>query len=369
MSSVNLNPTNTPLLKQFIDRYQIWFDYKSTYLQLHNRNTFGKERAVTSNPAHPAINCYPGTDVGGINSDPNKIVFVDNLTEGINFKNYFRHYQSDKYYVIFSNGRWDEEYYKLPFAYGQVCYMYFLFDMVDNYLSDNRFSFYIDKTYMFGEKNYDFIATAGSPRPEKDGFVNLLLEKIQYKNFILRYNGKDLGQPYNDPLVNCLPNGYKSDQHIPGLEKYFHSLSQTLPIDLYNLGFFNLLLEGDISWECQFNLTEKTVKTLVTGMPFVMVSSPFFLAELRKLGFETYSTLWDESYDNLVDYDLRMSALVDLCNNLQQFNWGANLTELKRIADKNRANFFNLGAIANRHFEQMESVLAAIPVDIEKFKC
>ena len=87
------------------------------------------------------------------------------------------------------------------------------------------------------------------------------------------------------------------------MEKYYHSISQTLPIDLYNQCRFNLTVETDLDWTNEFFLTEKTVKNLIIGMPFVSVSTPHFLKNLRSLGFETYSSVWDESYDD-IDLDL-----------------------------------------------------------------
>jgi hypothetical protein len=363
MTTINCKFFNTPLLESFIERYQFWADHLHSY---HPGSRTIPQ--ITSNPDLPAIGCHMSTAVPSIMYDPGKVVFIDNLTETINYKRFFRHYPTDKHYVIFSNGHWDKDYYALPFSYTQVNYRYFLFDMADTFLSDNRFSFYLDKTYKFDyPKELNFIATAGSKRPEKDGFVHELMKKIAYRNFIFRYNGEDLGMSYVDPLLDQLPMGYAANQCLPGLEKYFHSISQTLPIDLYNLGYFNLLLEGDISWECQFNLTEKTVKTLISGMPFVMVSSPFFLKELKKLGFETYSSLWDESYDNIVDYDLRMSRLVELCNQLVTFDWAANVEQLKLIAIKNRANFFNLNTLANQHFESLTRAIETMPVDISNY--
>jgi hypothetical protein len=55
--------------------------------------------------------------------------------------------------------------------------------------------------------------------------------------------------------------------------------------------------------------TEKTYKAIACVRPFVAVSTPYFLEDLRKLGYKTFSPFINESYDTIVDNDERMSAV------------------------------------------------------------
>jgi len=43
--------------------------------------------------------------------------------------------------------------------------------------------------------------------------------------------------------------------------------------------------------------TEKTIRPIMAGKPMLVYGPQYFLARLRSLGFRTYSTLWDETYD------------------------------------------------------------------------
>ena len=45
--------------------------------------------------------------------------------------------------------------------------------------------------------------------------------------------------------------------------------------------------------------TEKTLRPIMAARPIVVYGPRHFLSRLRDLGFETYSTCWDESYDEL----------------------------------------------------------------------
>lgn len=49
------------------------------------------------------------------------------------------------------------------------------------------------------------------------------------------------------------------------------------------------------------HLTEKTFKPIVMQQPFVIVSCQGSLEYLKKYGFKTFNSLWDESYDNADD--------------------------------------------------------------------
>jgi hypothetical protein len=187
----------------------------------------------------------------------------------------------------------------------------------------------------------------------------LLQQQITFKNYIFRYGGQNIGEPcdLDIPGVSCNNFGSNIYENLPGLEKYFHSMIHTLPIDIYNQGYFNLLLEGEIDWPGQFHPTEKIVKTLISGMPFVLAGSPGFLQHLKLIGFETYSSLWNEEYDTIQDYNQRMQAIVNLCNDLQHFDWNKNQQQLKSIANANRSNFFNLHNLANAEFNKFETAI------------
>jgi len=45
--------------------------------------------------------------------------------------------------------------------------------------------------------------------------------------------------------------------------------------------------------------TEKTLRPVMAARPILVYGPKYFLSRLRDLGFETYSTCWDESYDEL----------------------------------------------------------------------
>jgi hypothetical protein len=58
-------------------------------------------------------------------------------------------------------------------------------------------------------------------------------------------------------------------------------------------------------------MSEKIFKPISNLVPFIIVSSPFFLDKLKEIGFKTFSPWIDESYDNEVDNDKRFFMILD----------------------------------------------------------
>jgi hypothetical protein len=94
---------------------------------------------------------------------------------------------------------------------------------------------------------------------------------------------------------------YSFIEHLP-----IRSEVVSYPI-LWNQGAFNLeKYYQDIFCEivCEtyftgrtFFLTEKTLRCIINGRPFMVQGPTWFLRNLRKLGFKTFSNWWDEGYD------------------------------------------------------------------------
>ena len=118
-----------------------------------------------------------------------------------------------------------------------------------------------------------------------------------------------------------------------------------------------MIVETDLSLNDGFFLTEKTIKSLIVGQPFVICASANHLKHLRKLGFRTYDSLWDEGYDNITDFKQRMSVIVDLCNHLKDFNWVTHCHKLIEIKQHNQKIFSRLNSIADAEFTRLENII------------
>jgi hypothetical protein len=115
------------------------------------------------------------------------------------------------------------------------------------------------------------------------------------------------------------------------------SLSQIIPFSIYNQTAYSLVCETNCDNDLVF-FTEKTVKPILARRLFVMVACRYSLAMLRDLGFRTFNTIIDESYDEIEHYPDRQLAAMEqlrwLCNQPQE----KILAQCRDIVDHN----FNL---------------------------
>lgn len=68
--------------------------------------------------------------------------------------------------------------------------------------------------------------------------------------------------------------------------------------------------------DTKWHLTEKILRPIACGMPFIVASSAGTLEYLRSYGFRTFESVWDESYDTVTDPVQRLHAIVDLMKSL-----------------------------------------------------
>jgi hypothetical protein len=85
-----------------------------------------------------------------------------------------------------------------------------------------------------------------------------------------------------------------------------------------------------------FWFTEKTANCLATGKPFVLVSGQYSLHRLREMGFQTFHSVIDESYDSEPNPYRRIARLTSALKELYTSSSKAEqLQELYRLASQN----------------------------------
>lgn len=104
-------------------------------------------------------------------------------------------------------------------------------------------------------------------------------------------------------LVNSVPDNYSYIN--------FHDAGDFRSHDpqLSQKAFLYVISCTVFSYPGVFN-SEKNFKPIVNFRPFVLVSSPGSLENMRKAGFKTFSSYWSEDYDNIQDPVERMLAVV-----------------------------------------------------------
>ena len=68
-------------------------------------------------------------------------------------------------------------------------------------------------------------------------------------------------------------------------------------------------------------MTEKIWKPIMAQHPFVVHGNHLYLQKLKEIGFKTFGSYFDETYDLEQDQDKRIDKIVNLCKDLLSINW------------------------------------------------
>lgn len=92
------------------------------------------------------------------------------------------------------------------------------------------------------------------------------------------------------------------------------------------------------------HLTEKILRPIAMGQPFILAGTPNSLKYLRNYGFKTFSNCWDESYDMMTDSIERMDKIIKIMRDIVSMTSTKQAEIIKRaqdIAEYNKQYFFS----------------------------
>jgi hypothetical protein len=113
------------------------------------------------------------------------------------------------------------------------------------------------------------------------------------------------------------------------------SMSQVVPISVYNQTAYTLVTETNYADHYVF-FTEKIVKPILARRLFVVLGGRYYLRTLQELGFQTFSSVIDETYDTVEDYQQRARLLGEQVNYLMAQDQQTVLDQIKPIVEHNR---------------------------------
>lgn len=171
-----------------------------------------------------------------------------------------------------------------------------------------------------------FDALLGVKKPHRDFVCNAVMSSGLQDNIIMSYGGtwddnKFYAQDYFIWEEGTVPVG-KTLGTADWADYYGHRchLSQIIPIKVYNDSAYSIVAETDYdnTLSC---FTEKSAKPMLARRLFVAFTGYKYLHNLRKLGFRTFDGIIDESYDQIIDDDVRYAQAFEqvkfLCNQEQ----------------------------------------------------
>jgi len=350
-------------VKNFITRYRAWHTSK---LFVDRTRT----PVIDFTEQGYRIPCFRDRDIEQINACQSPIVMIDSLNEGLHYISVYNNYDKNKHYLLFVPW-FDQTKIELPIDYTPIWYSHLLFDLLEDYVDPKSWYYYINRTYTFDYPKPCLSTTIAGHRGEREIIKNTLIDNLEKDSFIFRYNGQDYGRSIDATDVIDTSSADFSAERLPQIfeSKFAHIQKEPgfvywklISIAAHNMSYFNLVLESDVTRDVFF-MTEKTIKPLLIGQPFVIYGSKGFLQHVRNLGFCTFHTLWDESYDQEPDYKKRAVMVAELCIKLKDFDWVGNRDQLRAICMKNQMHIHNLSAVTQQEFTDFEATIQALCLD------
>ena len=221
-------------------------------------------------------------------------------------------------------------------------YDHFLVQIL-NYEENIEVMQHTDEIFSSGNKPYKFLFLNGRARPHR----KYLYEKFKQHDILkqslwtMLENRPSISQNFNIPQgdidlmttpsqLRWLPQQYEVDQYQNAIittgpehrSMIKHDLFNNtwgeiyLKIDPYRDTYFSLVTETVAEHPWPFR-TEKIAKPLAVGHPFIVASSSGYYRDLRRLGFQTFGNVIDESFDSIENHQDRMDRIIavvqDLC--------------------------------------------------------
>lgn len=196
-----------------------------------------------------------------------------------------------------------------------------------------------------------FDALLGSPKPHRDFVFSAVNEHDMHDQVIMTYGGQWSDEHFYAKDYFIWEQGTVSVGKTLGTADWadYHGhrchLSQIIPIKVFNDTAYSIVAETDHdnTLSC---FTEKTAKPMLARRLFVAFTGYKFLHNLRRLGFQTFGDVIDESYDLILD---------------DQDRYAAAFEQVKRLCDMDQQTVYdtlrpvfehNYGIALNRNWTQ-----------------
>ena len=156
---------------------------------------------------------------------------------------------------------------------------------------------------------YSFFNIWPYSNPPKVYSKDVMVEDLQKIGF------KDIDKNIKEWLKSCPHELDSSNNVLNKWSNITYDAIQSSNIHIiiethYDQSFFSQKTGYDRNFSPS-SITEKAYKPIACKRPFIAFSTPFWLEDLRRLGFKTFSPYINEEYDKVTDNTLRLNMIVD----------------------------------------------------------
>lgn len=175
-----------------------------------------------------------------------------------------------------------------------------------------------------------------------DNFYNKFLKILENNQF-------------KEILWDSSPNDIQGDVIKHNKVLSFDAVRQGNTLSIYEKSFCNIISETRFNspWP---NFTEKTIRSILACRPFILCAPVGTLSLLKQLGFKTFDSLWDESYDEIIDPYQRFIKIYNLAVSIVEKDFNTLNLMLDQIKDITEHNFDHLKHLENKMLGMTPSI-------------
>ena len=220
-------------------------------------------------------------------------------------------------------------------------YSYFFWSITDFYKSQPDFLRQLDNT----RATHMFDVLLGRQKPHRD----IIFRQLSHDANIVKYFPSEQDQDIRNYSKNhfdwpsCVPLPEEPVTmlvHPVTVNGVIVSIGQIIPVGIYNQTRYSIVAETQVENEFSF-FTEKVAKPMLAQRLFIVVSGQYYLRNLRKLGFRTFSDLVDESYDEIESWEERTQAACAEAQRLTTLDDGLVQSAIVDIVEHNYQHLMN----------------------------
>jgi hypothetical protein len=203
---------------------------------------------------------------------------------------------------------------------------YFWWMMYNLYVNSNI-------TLNHNDKRFDFLYLNKRSRELRKYLYNLLKTNHTLNNSLYTW--------WDDDHRIKLPEQYELPQYSTNYPRM--GLDQTLYTLPYEHSKITVATETmtDRNNSARGFVTEKIWKPIICLHPFIVLGYQHYLKDLRAIGFKTFDSVWDESYDVVTDPYQRADKINELMQSIKDIDSDTLYNRTLDIRTHNRNIFFN----------------------------
>jgi hypothetical protein len=196
-----------------------------------------------------------------------------------------------------------------------------------------------NKKYNFDhtQKKYDFLYLNKQSRTHRKKLFDALRKESLLDHSLISF----LDAPYKIKLNSSYELPWVDAENYPR-----YGSDQDIHEPQFNDSAFNLVSETNDNNHDVF-ITEKLWKPIIAQQIFVVHGNFGYLKKLREMGFRTFNSVFDESYDTEQDPDRRIEKIVSLCRHLRTVDKSKIYRETESIRQYNYDKFFDKTSLSS----------------------